>query len=115
MQIPTNLDEAYKILDELLGEKGQEAFLDKQQEYYGFWRHHTLGQYIRNEWKLWIPDTVFYNYFKDTFDLDHADDMSGIILDGYEAYLNAEDFDPWPEVAKYKEHWKNIYDNQSNS
>lgn len=40
----------------------------------------TLGEQIRNEWSLWDADSRMRNWFRIKFELNHADDVSNLIL-----------------------------------
>lgn len=42
--------------------------------------HHGIGQHIRNEWELWIDKSSLYKDIAARFNLFHADDMCGVIL-----------------------------------
>lgn len=67
--------------------------------------HHGLGQWMRNNWGFWSKEGPLYNYLHTTFGLDHADDMSGIILTSLHRRLNNLDLRLDDEVAIYKNHW----------
>lgn len=67
--------------------------------------HHGFGMHMRNGWGLW-HDSPLAQHFKTTYGLGHADDMSGMILAAVEAKVRGQIFDPEPEVARYKEHWR---------
>lgn len=84
-----------KCLEDLKRTKENDALL-----------HHGLGRCLRNEWKLWEPDSVLPKYFKNKLGIIHADDMSGLIIKGMLAKIRNEKFDIDVEVEEYKEHWK---------
>lgn len=67
--------------------------------------HFFGGMAIRNGLGLW-QDTPLARHFKTRFGLGHADDMSGLIMDGAWAKLGGEAFDLEKEVAYYKTYWQ---------
>lgn len=70
--------------------------------------HFLLGMSIRNHLRLWQAHSHLYNFFKTTYGLDHADDMSGIILHKLYDTIHGKDDDSWiqDDLAKYKAHWE---------
>lgn len=75
--------------------------------------HHSLGRYIRNFLGLWDKDSHLYKWFKATYDLDHADDTSGLILKQIFLTLNGQGIvavEDWInyDVQKYKKHWEKM-------
>lgn len=99
---PTTLDEAIDVLYSNLDKKALKEF--KEYGYVGF--HHGFGTAIRNEWGLWKKGSALYNFFESTYGLTHADDMSGLILEGLESKCSGETYDPTPSVERYKKHWE---------
>lgn len=67
--------------------------------------HHGFGTALRNEWGLW-HDSTLAKHFKTRFGLGHADDMSGLILQGIDAAVKQEDFDANASAAHYIEFWR---------
>ncbi len=68
--------------------------------------HFTVGMMLRNEWSLWEKDTILVKWFKENYGIEHADDLSGLILD-----CLVRDVQGLPrrdkELAKrYIDHWK---------
>jgi hypothetical protein len=62
---------------------------------------------IRNSWGLWSGSELanwFYNR-----QIYHADDMSGIIIDSYERYLNNKPINLDEQVKNYHNHWEKCY------
>lgn len=72
--------------------------------------HHSLGRWVRNTYALWAPESKAHTYMKNTFGLDHADDMSSIILGAYTARLRGNEYNPWPDVKRFKAHWAKYAD-----
>jgi hypothetical protein len=74
---------------------------------YGYTMHHGYGQMIRNAWGLWNGSEL-KNHFMERFGLGHADDMSGLIIEGLEAKVREQ---PYTEdmindrVEQFKNHW----------
>lgn len=71
--------------------------------------HHGFGMGLRNEWNLWgsrpSASKDLRDEFVDRFQLGHADDMTGLLLDHVRAIVRDEYFNPQAEVLKYREHW----------
>lgn len=40
----------------------------------------TLGEQIRNDWTLWDSDSRMRSWFRIKFEINHPDDVSGLIL-----------------------------------
>lgn len=78
--------------------------------FYGHTMHHGYGQMIRNAWGLW-NGSVLKDHFIERFGLGHADDMSGLIIEGLEAKIQGK---PYTErqinrrVRSYKRHWRKV-------
>lgn len=105
--IPESLCEAVDLLDDLIDDPvDREMFqtTDAQDVTTAF--HHTLGRYLRNEWRLWEDGTPLRTWFL-SHGLEHADDMSGIILAAWWHRLNDSDkFDFEWHVAAAKRYWE---------
>lgn len=67
--------------------------------------HHGLGTSIRNKWGLW-EDSVLAKWFKNTCGIEHADDMSGIILHSLYKDLNDDNWEVDEQIQKYKNYWR---------
>lgn len=71
--------------------------------------HFGAGMAMRNSWGLW-HNSPLAQHIKETYGLGHADDMSGLILEGVVAYVKNGFFDMKdlePVVQRYKDHWAN--------
>jgi hypothetical protein len=66
--------------------------------------HHTLGRWIRNNWGLWSGESKLAEWFK-SLGIEHADDMSGIVLDSFWRHLHDKPLDVEGQVAHYQAHW----------
>lgn len=65
--------------------------------------HHGPGRNLRNEWGLW-GDSPLRRYFVG-LGIDHADDMSGIILTSLWRRLHDEPIRLEEQVQFYKDNW----------
>jgi hypothetical protein len=98
---PKTLDEAIKICLSYMSDEDYD-FIERES---AMAAHHGFGMAMRNEWGLW-HDSPLNQFFKERYGLGHADDMSGLILEGIDAAVKGHDFDVDGLVAKYKAHWK---------
>jgi hypothetical protein len=100
--VPTTLEEALKVLKEAMTplEITETKKLESSE------LHFSLGMYLRNQWSLWDTKSKLNTWFYDTYGINHADDVSGIIL---ECLLN--DFNGKPRrdkilAKRFIAHWK---------
>lgn len=105
-KVPINLEDAVATLKE--GLTADDIKEIKKDTFDAAKVHFTVGMMLRNEWSLWEKDTILVRWFKDNFGIDHADDLSGLILD-----CLVRDVQGLPrrekELAKrYINHWKSI-------
>lgn len=77
--VPINLEEAVKTIKE--GLTADDLIEIKNPMFDGARVHHTVGMMLRNGWSLWDTDSVLVKWFKENYSIDHADDVSGLILD----------------------------------
>lgn len=70
--------------------------------------HNSLGRELRNYLKLWSPNTALTRFFRDTYDIVHADDISGLILGAYQAKLLNKEFSIYFEAIKYRNYWRSL-------
>jgi len=66
--------------------------------------HLGFGMWMRNNWQLWGGSRLS-KYFND-LEINHPDDMSGIILDSYHRYLNNKEIQLGEQIQYYKDYWK---------
>jgi Domain of unknown function (DUF6794) len=111
LTIPTNLDEAFACLDHWAG--GKDKFLAADGKTAMAGAHHSIGQYLRNEWGLWSAlgddwdePTPLVKWFMDTYKVKHADDISSIILLSYHRHKNSKPLNIESQIKKYHDHWK---------
>lgn len=74
--------------------------------------HFTVGRFLRNNWNLW-EDSPISRWFIRNLKLAHADDMSGILLEAFEAKYLGKEYDPSKTVAWYRKHWEKYYGENS--
>lgn len=101
---PENLEECFSWFDRFIKDKESWAKLDEKTAVAKI--HLNFGMWMRNEWGLW-GDSKLAKWFKSQ-GIEHADDMSGIILDSYHRKLNNKPIDLENQIESYKNHWKNI-------
>lgn len=78
-KVPINLDEAVTILKD--GMLPADILEFKKDTFSPHHLHFGLGVMLRNDWSLWDRDTRLVKWFKEKYGIDHADDISGLILD----------------------------------
>lgn len=102
-RIPATLDEAVDFLETFISpleqseiEQGVKNATDG---------HHGIGRWMRNNWGLWSMDSELAQFFINK-GIRHADDMSGIILEAFQARLRGETFDLDKRVKYYRDYWR---------
>ena len=104
---PTSLSECFKQLDDIFSESPDADDWKKEDEKKAIASsHHGLGQWIRNNWKLWKGESILHQYFS-KLGLHHADDMSAVILTSYHRHLNKKELELDEQIKHYIEFWKN--------
>ena len=103
-KVPSNLDEAVTILKEGLESKDYEFIKDPKSDSVDL--HFGFGMYLRNEWSLWDKETVIVKWFKENYGIDHADDLSGIILDCLWQDIRGKPRRDKEKAQSFIEHWK---------
>jgi Domain of unknown function (DUF6794) len=84
------------------------SFKNDEEDSFSAQAHANLGRNIRNNCKLWDENSHLHQFFKNTYGLNHADDMSGIILSKLFKVLHGNFREDWvtDTVDEYKNHWK---------
>lgn len=82
--IPSSLEECFEALERMTSEEEQKAFLARGRDKV-FMLHHSTGRWIRNNWGLW-KGSALKTWFEEQ-GVEHADDMSGMILRGFWDHL----------------------------
>lgn len=101
--IPSNLEEAVNHVIQNMDKDSIEA-IKKSTSMHEF--HFTTGMAMRNDWGLWSGSSL-RSWFVDR-GIDHADDMSGIIMKAIWCRVQDEDFNLDQEIAKYQEYWSKV-------
>lgn len=111
--VPTNLNECIRVIVEDLSQEEIDGIKNpKSSSVQG---HFGVGMYLRNSWSLWEADTHLVKWFKQEYGIEHADDISAIILECVWCEVRGE---PWrdKEVAKQcLDHWKQMEKGEPNS
>lgn len=105
-KVPTNLEEAVLFLKESL--EAEDITYLKEPKFQWGRLHFTIGMLLRNEWSLWEKDTVLVKWFKEHYKLDHADDISSIILQCAIADIRDEPRKDEEMAKQFIEHWKGL-------
>lgn len=100
--VPSTIEEAINHIVESLDEKECEFIRSSGDSVV---IHHTVGRYIRNNWSLWSPDTPLKRDAVETYQIAHADDISGLIFDWVYAKVQGIPFDPQECCERFHEHW----------
>jgi hypothetical protein len=98
--VPKNLEGCFKVLKIALSEGELTRFKEMPEGDYIKY-HHNLGRCIRNNWNLWEEGSTLREFFESE-GINHADDMSGIILQTFHRHLNEKDLDLIGLVEEYK-------------
>lgn len=106
MKIPKNLEECFAALDGMLLDDDREVAMNNPK--FPIIAHHSLGRTIRNDWNLW-KYSLLSEWFND-LGIEHADDMSGIILTSYCRYLNDKPIELEEQIKEYLEYWQKDLD-----
>ena len=103
-KVPINLEDAVKTLRDGLDEK--DVLTMKQPEFSPSQLHFSLGMLLRNEWSMWHKDTILVVWFKENYGIDHADDISGLILECLWNDLNGRPRTDKEFAKRCIAHWK---------
>ena len=68
--------------------------------------HFTGGMSIRNNLGLWDRESPLYLHMQERFGLGMADDTGALISEGADALVNGREYNPWPDVERFKRHWE---------
>jgi hypothetical protein len=109
--IPKTLGEALKWLHKNLSDEDL-SFIQKTKDEDTLVGklHNSWGRAMRNNWGLWDDKSVLTIYFK-KLGIDHADDMSGIIIRTFWRKLNNKPMELDEMIKYYQSYWKNMKDN----
>ena len=104
--VPINLEEALKTLKEGLMLDDTREIL--KEDFDAAQVHLTVGMMLRNEWSLWDKESIIVRWFKDNYGIEHADDISGLILDCLVRDLHGTPRRDKELAKKYIDHWKKL-------
>lgn len=101
-KVPSNLEEAVSLLKDALDEKEKSVIINLSVAKL----HMSVGQHIRNEWSLWNKENVITQWFKKKYGVDHADDVSAIIIECVIADLLGRPREDKKLAEEFIEHWE---------
>jgi hypothetical protein len=105
-KVPINLEDALNTLKEGLTE---DDILEIKNPMFDAARvHFTIGMMLRNEWSLWEKDTILVRWFIENYGIDHADDISGLILDCLTRDIQGLKRRDKELAKRYIDHWKKL-------
>ncbi len=104
-RIPNTTSEALKMFLEALTDEEKITLKELEEDQVAIF-HHTWGQFLRNNWSMWVKDTPLTRNFK-SMGITHADDMTGILLTCAWRQLNRKPLKLHDQVKKYQEYWQN--------
>lgn len=103
-KVPINLDDAVNIL--IQGLVDDDIKFLKDPNFNPSQLHFSLGMALRNEWSLWEKDTILVTWFKTNLGIEHADDISSIILDAVWRDVLRKPRRTKALARKYIKHWE---------
>ena len=105
--IPKNLEDSFSELNKIWDDSTSVKLKKLEKG-----MHLGLGMWLRNNWRLWGGSRLS-KYFNN-LEINHPDDMSGIILTSYGRYLRKEDIKLEEQIAYYKNYWKQANEESEN-
>jgi len=103
----TDLDTAIEYTIGMLGSDVEKELSNISEDDFTAQAHRGLGTFIRNSLNLWSSESVLVIWFKKTYQIAHADDMSGIILRTLYRRIKNKPLHINKQVKKYLDYWKN--------
>ena len=103
--IPNDLEEAVRELHAAFKPNENREFANFSPLDPGLSLHLTGGMAMRNNWRMWEPDTPLSSWFR-KHGIWHPDDMSAIIYRAFWCSLNTVAFDLEKEKLCYIAYWK---------
>lgn len=101
-KVPTTLDEAVELLQEALSSEEKNKIKNLKSSDL----HFSLGDFLRREWSLWEQGNRLSIWFLKTYGVNHADDISGIVLECLINDLNNAPRQDKILAKRFIEHWK---------
>lgn len=112
-EIPKTLDECCDFIDKL-NLSDTEKWLKCNTNEAISTAHHIFGQWIRSNFGLWEkPPNELKKWFIDNYFLDHADDISSLILSYYHQKKNGLKPNLEPMVNRFHKYWEKYDPNYS--
>ena len=109
--LPKTLEETIITLDDMKIDEIDMWLKENVKEALGM-AHHGLGMWLRNNWGLWVdPPNELKQWFIDNYFIDHADDISSMILINYHEIKNGNIPNLNKEAEKYHKHWEKVIPN----
>ena len=105
-KVPHNLDQAISMIRDFLSPED----IDFVKSNKSIDVHFSFGRELRNYWSLWDEETPLVKWFRYNLGVDHADDISGIILDCLWRDVNGEPRREKELAASNKEYWERLKD-----
>lgn len=102
---PATIDDAVTMLRRVLTPEDEAAIKDKTSDPCEV--HFMVGISLRNYWRLWDRSTPLVKWFWKTYKINHADDISGMILDALWRTVRGQDTQHKANADRYLAHWKN--------
>jgi len=109
IKVPSNLKEAFDILDKI---EGLNLWVLDEENAAVASAHHGIGRVIRNDWGLWSNGNM--KTFFNKIGITHPDDMSSIILTSYHRYRNNKPINISKQVNYYRKLWENTQRGDNN-
>lgn len=103
-KVPATLEEAVAILKE--GLTPEDIAEIKTPKFNSAQVHFSIGRMLRNEWTLWDAETILVKWFEQNYGVNHADDVSGLILDCLCKDIRGEPRKDKELAKSFIEHWK---------
>lgn len=103
-KVPIDLDDAVTTLKEGLSTEDIAEF--KKKSFEPALLHSSIGRILRNDWSLWEKETILVKWFFQKYGIDHADDISGIVLDCLYRDVIGEPRQAEALAKKFITHWK---------
>lgn len=104
MSKPKTIDECMIELTKLLSKEDLAEILKMSANEVGR-MHHSLGQWIRNNWDLWKGGEL--KAHMESLGFIHPDDMSNSILMEFWNRLNNQPSQLQSDIEEYKKFWEN--------
>lgn len=101
--IPTSLEAALEALGRTLDPGAIEGLRSGRLKAVDL--HNGVGRWMRNNWGLWKQEGPLHAWFV-AKGLDHADDMSGVILETYQRHLQGRKLDVDDQIRRYQRFWR---------